>query len=312
MLSRKKIIHFSEFIVLIIFVVMAFGSFNPLSAAIITVTNINDNGPGSLRQSIVDAAPGDTISFGVTGVIRLTSGELIIDQNLKLVGPGATVLSISGDKLSRVLHIVAGNVQISNVTITDGYSNSGGGIRIDETSSLSLANSLIRNNFANIGGGIHNAGWLTMTDVIIDGNSSDLWGGGITNTGNLSAHSSTISNNTAIGGGGFLNAVYLFSNGLMQAGTAALENVTISGNTASNFGGGIVNSGTTIGSKVTYTSLVLTNCTLSNNSASTGGGLFHQFGTSTAGNTIIACQLSGGNCNSMITSLGHNLESTDT
>lgn len=29
----------------------------------ITVTNANDSGPGSLRQAVVDAMPGDTIIF---------------------------------------------------------------------------------------------------------------------------------------------------------------------------------------------------------------------------------------------------------
>jgi hypothetical protein len=32
-------------------------------ATIITVTNVNDNGPGSLRQAILDAVPGDKIQF---------------------------------------------------------------------------------------------------------------------------------------------------------------------------------------------------------------------------------------------------------
>jgi hypothetical protein len=229
-----------------------------------------------------------------------------------IVGPGVAILSISGDNLRRVLHIFAGKVHVSHLTINDGHSNSGGGISIDETGSLSLTDSIIRNNFANIGGGIDNLGSLTITNVLIVGNSSDLWGGGIFNSGIFSAYRSTISNNTAISGGGLLNAVTLFSYGQIQAGTAHLENVTVSGNTASDFGGGIVSSGTTIGGKVTSTSLVLANCTLSNNSASTGGGLFNQFGTASVLNTIIANRLSGGNCNSMITSLGHNLESGNT
>jgi hypothetical protein len=76
MFNRKRIIDFLGYLSFLMFAVMTFGSFNPVSAAIITVTNINDNGPGSLRQSILDAAPGDTINFSVTGAIRLTSGEL--------------------------------------------------------------------------------------------------------------------------------------------------------------------------------------------------------------------------------------------
>src|SRR6476619_835545 len=39
----------------------------PARASTITVTNTNDNGPGSLRQALRDAHDGDRISFAVTG-----------------------------------------------------------------------------------------------------------------------------------------------------------------------------------------------------------------------------------------------------
>lgn len=50
-----------------------------LRGATITVTTINDNGSGSLRQALTDAANGDTINFhsSLNGhAITLTSGEL--------------------------------------------------------------------------------------------------------------------------------------------------------------------------------------------------------------------------------------------
>jgi len=57
------------------------------AAATNTVTNLADNGPGTLRQLIADASPGDTIDFAVTGTITLTSGELVIHTNLTIERP---------------------------------------------------------------------------------------------------------------------------------------------------------------------------------------------------------------------------------
>ena len=66
-------------------------------AAIIMVTNTNDNGPGSLRQALAAAHDGDRITFAVSGTITLTSGGLVIDKNITISGPGADQLSIDGN-----------------------------------------------------------------------------------------------------------------------------------------------------------------------------------------------------------------------
>src|SRR5262252_5385068 len=104
---------------------------NALPATIIVVTNTNDSGPGSLRDALAIANDGDTIdASGVSGTILLTSGELQINRNLTINGPGAGSLAVSGNATLRVFENFAAAVTISGLTIMNGNSpdQDGGGI----------------------------------------------------------------------------------------------------------------------------------------------------------------------------------------
>src|SRR5262249_9373189 len=79
-----------------------------LSITVNTLVDENDGiaiGGISLRDAIAAAAPGDTINFapsltaGGPPTILLTHGDLLIDKNLTINGPGSTRLTIdaSGD-----------------------------------------------------------------------------------------------------------------------------------------------------------------------------------------------------------------------
>src|SRR5947208_391544 len=63
----------------------------------LTVTNHDDGGPGSLRDAIANSAPGDTIVFDLPfpDTITLTSGELLIQNDLTITGPGADLLTVA-------------------------------------------------------------------------------------------------------------------------------------------------------------------------------------------------------------------------
>ena len=130
-----------------------------------TVTNLNDSGPGSLRDAIqmANASPGaDAITFapGLSGTVMLTGGQLEISDAASIVGPGAASLTINANFQSRALAVDAGaTVSISGVTITGGQPSTGPG---------AIPN----------GGGILNAGTLTVADCTISGNRGGIANGG--------------------------------------------------------------------------------------------------------------------------------------
>src|SRR5262245_42274764 len=97
------------------------------------VTNLWDSGPGSLRYEIAQAKSGDTIAFAnqLYGTITLTSGELDINKNLTIKGPGAGLLTVRSTGLassgtlynpgaSRIFEVEHGVVTLSGMTISNG------------------------------------------------------------------------------------------------------------------------------------------------------------------------------------------------
>ena len=90
-----------------------------LPANIIVVTNTNDSGPGSLRDALAVANDGDTIdATGVSGTILLTSGQLNVDKDVTISGPGADHLAVDGNAQSRVFYVNPGKtVTIDGLTV---------------------------------------------------------------------------------------------------------------------------------------------------------------------------------------------------
>src|SRR5437660_1556570 len=238
-------------------------------ANIITVTNTNDSGPGSLRQALLDANDGDTIDFdpALNGqTILLTTAELAITKSITISGPDANLLAVSRDQNApgfRIFHVAPNHtVIVERITISNGIAISGGGI-YNNHSTLTVDGCAISGNSATdskyAGGGIFNDGFsfsgsgpatLNVMNSTISGNSANAgFGGGIMNLGldyiaTLTVSNSTITGNTArdqAGGGGIDNQ----SDG--QA-FAMVANTTFS----DNFGyAGIINDGElTIGNSI--------------------------------------------------------------
>jgi hypothetical protein len=148
--------------------------------SMLTVSNTNDSGAGSLRAAIAQAntgAGGDTIvfssQFNTPQTITLTSGPLVLTDpaTTAIVGPGAKLLTISGGGKGRVFDVEGGSVALEGLTITGGRSDRGGGI-LNDGGSLTLDHVVLRGNRARDGGGLFNSGSATLTDVVMHGNTA--------------------------------------------------------------------------------------------------------------------------------------------
>ena len=223
----------------------------------------------------------------------LSTGELLLNQSVTVVGPGQNVLAVDGNAASRVFHVTNGvTVAISGLTITNGAAtgnfptNGGGGIYNDH-STLTVSNCAINGSSASGGGGgIYNDhSTLRLVNSTVGSNSAPgVLGGGIYNNGSggsatLTLISSILAGNSAFDGGGIFNNGESSGTGIVSVTTS-----TFSGNSAGN-GGGIWNDGTSSGSAT----LVVNGSTFSGNSAGTGGGILNDGAGATLqiGDTIL-------------------------
>lgn len=280
-----------------------------------TVTNTNDSGPGSLRDAITTAAPGDTIDFGVTGTITLSS-TLVIDKDLTISGPGAASLSVSGN--NSVVVFVTNyhtNVTISGLTVTGGFNGDQGGWGggIVNRGSMTVNDCVITGNTipagGGPGGGIFNYSSLQLINSTVSGNAAAYGGGGVWNNGNarLEITDSIVSSNSAGGNGGGVsnvngtvtvtrtrivgNSSQSSGGGVSNYGTLTVIDSTVSGNSNNgifNWGGSTLNiTGSTIsgntsvgwgGGLNSWGTVAIVNSTFASNSAVNGGGIFNYSG----------------------------------
>ena len=249
------------------------------------VINSNDSGAGSLRDTIAAATPGDTIQFdmsagNVTSPITLTSGAINISQDLDIEGPGAGLLSISGNENSTVFSVPAGvTATIAELTINHGHATDGGGV--SNLGTLTLTDDELDGNSAtSSAGGVYNNGTMTVTDCTFTDNTAGSVGGGMHGEGgSLTVTGCTFASNIANQRGGAID---------VNDGTFAVVNSTISGNDALLEGGGI----NVAAANVTLTNVTVTgnHCDTSNG-GHTGGGIA-EFGG--GGNkTLINCIVAG-------------------
>lgn len=267
-------------------------SFEPLESrrllASFAVTNLADSGLGSLRQAILDANanPGpDDIHFessATSGTLQLTTGHIVIAEEVTIGGPGAAAFSIDAQQLSRHFLVgpEAGDVVISGLTLTQGKSpdgESGGAILSQSTGHVEIRNSIIElSSTDDDGGGVASIeGDVTIRSSTVRSNSAGDEGGGI-HAANVTIIASEILNNQSVDfAGGVLGlsvdvAGSTISSNISQNDgggvfglTVELTNSTVDRNTAAQRGGGVF-----------AFSLAATNSTISGNMADQGGGIF--------------------------------------
>ena len=299
------------------------GSFEARLPIVVTNTN-DDTNPGSLRWALglANAVYGtaDTIVFNTNPVngtdfsqpqaITLTSGTpLAATDSVAVVGPGAGLLTISGNHATRVFNLNGNGVlndSLSGLTITAGKSVSGAGGAIGlDNEIVTLTDCRVTGNVSTGAGGaigVGDYGNLVLRNCTVAGNSAATQGGGVTfaGGGTLSVDHSTLSGNTAGGGTGG-GGVYFVGTAGSFAGTAGLTpngltvtDSTISGNSAVTDGGGVE-------VYQSYGTVTVQNSTIAFNSAGGNGGGLSAAGTGTGGaatfaltSSIVARNAAGG------------------
>jgi hypothetical protein len=254
----------------------------------------------AITQAESDVSVPATITFSpsLSGqTITLNAPLPTLSNGETIAGPGADLLTVSGNNTVRVFTVSAltAPVSISGLTITGGNSGnaSGGGVLAE--GDLRLSYDIIIGNTVPVigsnGGGVSmTAGLLTIRNTLIANNSAP--GGGLVSEGGgglfigpevvAQVTASVLSNNAAVsvGQGG----------GIANNGTLALTDCTVASNTATADGAGIYNNGNLtltgcsvvgnvaqgVGGGVLCTdftpTVVVTDCTIANNVARGGGG----------------------------------------
>ena len=206
-------------------------------------------GDFSLREAIdlANISPGaDTIAFdsSLSGqTIPLSLGELRVFESLTInAGDLVNGLTIDGQQSSRIFHVLDGDFDLTGLTLTEGRSGPGAGIRhVGASGSLSVSYSTISSNVSTpsllVGGaGIHSVVDVTLDHVTVSGNvvsnSSSGDGGGVYVEGALNIMHSTITRNRAgsrfgVGGGIYhLDDTLSISNSIIADNSAGVSGGT--------------------------------------------------------------------------------------
>jgi hypothetical protein len=211
----------------------------------------------------VNAAPSDKTQYVISLSADITLKkflEIPDGKNITLVGVGGVWKLFGPNKQSTIT--VAGALTLEGVCVTHAKSDtgrgvyvtesgtltllsgkisgntiveSGGGVHIERGGSFVMVGGVISDNTANnVGGGVYNAGTFAMSDGVILDNRSGSSGGGVANIGIFVMSGGKISKNTAPDAGGVSN-----SGGYGRGVTFTMTGGEITDNTAETYCGGL-------------------------------------------------------------------------
>ncbi len=271
----------------------------------LTVINNLDSGTGSLRAEISAANSGDTIAFSqkLKGqTITLTSGELVVNQDLDIDGLGAQRLAVSGDGTSRVFDVSGGaTVTLSGLTVAAGTADVGGGIMNEAGATLYISQCTLTGNQAlggasgnAQGGAIFNAAGakLSVSQSLLAGNQASAinlsFGGAVYNQGTATIVSSQFTSNQAEGsdtsfdnypqgvGGNLGGAIMNDDGATMTVSKTSFDSNEASGASGGDALGGAIDNESSLATTLGVT-VTVTKSTFTNNEAITGTNVGNGF-----------------------------------
>jgi predicted outer membrane repeat protein len=243
------------------------------------VVNLTNMGAGSLRQTIADAAPGETVLFesGLTGRISVLT-PILLNKAVTLRGPADRSITLDALDMGNIFQVPVG----STVSLVDLRLIQGAGSAVTNAGTLTVLRSTIEDsNAANTGrgGAIFSNGTLTVVDSVFRNNTA-FNGGAIAADGTAT---------TVVGSTFETNATSGNSGGAIIGGALRVINCTFTGNAAT----GTDRVGGAIG-VFRDTNVIAFSTFVANTATGAGGGVFASNATLTirasifSGNTGVA------------------------
>ncbi|WP_304036938.1 choice-of-anchor Q domain-containing protein [Mesonia mobilis] len=284
-----------------------------LSAQVVT-SGADDGTSGTLRQEILDASPGEIITFAV-GVSTVTlNSEIEIDKDITISGGLVLNNTIDANGNGRIFNITSGSVTLDDLNLINGVevdggaiyitnadlfindcefndntangtSGSGGAIFVDTGATINVTSSIFYNNIANRAGGAIEDNSGAGLSIEISNTDFEMNNAGVSPAtaapGNGGAIHITGAGDIEITDGSFEDNMAASEGGALWNGSGSMtvSDVFIDGNVASGDsadqgGGGIYN----LSGMLTVENNTLISNNMANGTSGSGGGILNDAG----------------------------------